>query len=192
MCVCVCVCVRVCVCAVQSYSRTGFTSRESYQKGTRTRWKRKRRKTDLRKRLDVILKSWRYWVEFAVIVSQRHGVKDLGHKLLQLKADLESTAGEKLNRTWQCFVGVKDCCFVLDVGDECVVVGPDRRTEITQQRRERQLLEKNNSLTRKNEELAVKNESLAKEKKVAENKEELAVRREIHPMTSKLSGYAVW
>ena len=60
--------------------------------------------------LDVMLKrSWRYWVEFAVIVSQRHGVKDLGHKLLQLKSDLESTAGEKLNRTWQCFVGVTDC-----------------------------------------------------------------------------------
>ena len=191
MCVCVCVCVCGPVIFSNRLYEQGLISKRHKDKMEEKA--SENRLEEMALLLDVMLKrSWRYCVEFAVIVSQRHGVKDLGHKLLQLKADLESTASEKLNRTWQCIVGVTDCCFVLDVGDECVVVGPDRRTEITQQRRERQLFEKNISLTKKKEELAVKNESLAKEKKVAENKEELAVRREIHPMTSKRSGYAVW
>ena len=48
--------------------------------------------------LDVMLtRSWRQCVEFAVIVSQTDGVKDLGNKLLQLRAVLEATAGEKCN-----------------------------------------------------------------------------------------------
>ena len=88
-------------------------------------------------------------------------------------------------------VGVTDCCVVLDVGDEDVIDCPDIRTEIRQLRREKkELVEKNNSLTERNGELVVKTESLAKEKKVAENKEVLAVQREKGERLLRL-GYAI-
>ena len=62
--------------------------------------------------MDVMLtRSWKQCVEFAVIVSQTDGVKDLGEKLLNLKAWLQH-AGARAKRKWlDC--GMVYVCDVL-------------------------------------------------------------------------------
>ena len=108
----------------------------------------------------MVTRSWEQCVEFAVIVSETEGVKDLGEKLLE-------DAGW-LHVQWHVVVTVRCDSLLLDVGDEDMIDGRDRRTivrEIRQLKSDREeLVEKNDSLMKENGKLVVKNDSLMKEK----------------------------
>ena len=115
--------------------------------------------------LEIMLtRSWEKCFEFAVIVSETEGVEDLGKKLLEDAGWLHV----------QLHVVVTRWCdyLLLDVGDEDMIDGRDRRRivrivrEIRQLKRDKEeLVEKNRSLMKENGKLVVKNRSLTKEKK---------------------------